>query len=91
MLGHKEENARFNNVNTANISLGCRKGNTSRKAFLEAFLLLRHQHFLWSELLKLISALNDLFTYCHRICSLKSKMQNNLLLNCIECNLVLNL
>lgn len=41
MLEHEAGNAWFNDVDTANTSIECRKGNTSRKAFPEASLLFR--------------------------------------------------
>lgn len=65
MLEHEQGNAWFDVVNTANISLECRKGNTSRNTFAEAALQFGHERFLWSELFKFIRALNSLSTCCH--------------------------
>lgn len=92
MLDHEQGNAWFDDVNTANISLEHRKGNTSRNAFAEAALHFGQERFLWSELLKFIRALNSLFPLTAMgICPLKSQMQNGLLWNCLQCNLLLNL
>lgn len=65
MLEHKQGNAWFDDVNTANISLECRKGNTSRSAFSEAALRFGQERFLWAELLQFLRALNNLSPCCH--------------------------
>lgn len=65
MLEHEQGNAGSDDVNTANISLECRKGNASRRAFSEAALHFGQEYFLWSELLQFIRALKNLSTCCH--------------------------
>lgn len=60
MLEHEQGNAWSDDVNTANISLECRKGNASRRAFSEAAL-----HFGQEYFLQFIRALKNLSTCCH--------------------------
>lgn len=74
MLEHEQGNAWFDDVNTANISIDCRKGNASKNTFSEAALHFGHESFLWSELLKFTRALNNLSTCCHG--DLSSEMPN---------------